>query len=179
MRKKPPTITKDDLDTFQDAMKGTKPLSQNKIRLSAKPAIKKIKKDNDFFEEKLHFSDDSDLPDVSSEAFISFKQNDISNKSLRKLRKGQYNVEASLDLHGMSVEEARDAVESFLQQCIYKGMRVVLIIHGKGYHSSQSPILKNKLNHWLREINFVLAFSSATPQHGSRGAMYVLLKRDA
>lgn len=171
-------VTTDDLEAFQSAVEGTKPLSQNKVRLSSLEPTRKIKKEDDFPEDRIHFSDDSNLPDVSSEAFISFKQSDISNKSLRKLRKGQYNVEASLDLHGMNAEEAMIAVERFLQQCLHKGMRVVLIIHGKGYHSNQSPILKNKLNHWLREINFVLAFSSAAPQHGSRGAMYVLLKKD-
>lgn len=171
-------VTTDDLATFHDAVEGTKPLSQNKIRLSSPVKPRKIKKEINAPETVLHLSTDSNLPEVSSEAFISFKQNDISNKNLRKLRKGQYNVGATLDLHGMNVEEAMVAVESFLQQCMHKGMRVVLIIHGKGYHSGQSPVLKNKLNHWLREINFVLAFSSAAPQHGSRGAMYVLLKKD-
>ena len=178
MRKKT-NVTTDDLAVFQDAVAGTKPLSQNKIRLSAPKETRTIKKEIDAPELSLHLSADSHLPEVNSEAFISFKQNDISNKNLRKLRKGQYNVEATLDLHGMNVETAMVAVELFLQQCMHKGMRVVLIIHGKGYHSGQSPVLKNKLNHWLREINFVLAFSSAAPQHGSRGAMYVLLKRDA
>ena len=92
------------------------------------------------------------------------------------MRKGQYNVEAILDLHGMTVAKANAEVDRFLQQCLHQGIRIVLIIHGKGHHS-QEPILKNKLNHWLRSIDGVLAFCSAAKEHGSRGASYVLLKR--
>lgn len=179
MPKKKNDISPDDLALFHQAMKDAKPFTaSDKVRLtppSSRPR-QKIPKDSTF-EEKFHLSDTNREPEVTGEAFITFKQSDISNKNLRKLRKGQYNVQAVLDLHGMTVEEAMTAVENFLQQCLQEGIRVVLIIHGKGHHSHQSPILKNKLNNWLREINFVLAFSSAAPQHGSRGAMYVLLKK--
>jgi len=177
MPKKRHTISEEDLEAFQQAMKGTKPLKSNKIRLAPplegkKPIRKHIYHDDTTFtlSEKLA------LDPVQGEEFISFKQNGISNKTLRKLRKGQYNVEAILDLHGLSIEEAKSAVEYFLQQCSYEKIRIALIIHGKGHHS-EMPILKNKLNHWLRELDFVLAFCSAAPFHGSRGAVYVLLRR--
>lgn len=169
-------ITQEDLDIFHKAVEGTKPLVPKKIRVSRSTQHKSIKrppmKDHSF-----HLSETQDIANVQGEEFIAHKQSSIPDKTLRKLRKGQYNVDAILDLHGLSVDAAKTAVESFLQRCLHEGVRVVLIIHGKGHHSQQTPILKNKLNHWLREINVVLAFCSAAPSHGSRGALYVLLKR--
>lgn len=169
-------ITLEDLDAFYQAVKGTKPLPQNKIRLNPTPPAKPIKRQAVTYQEPLLFTDSTYHEPVPGDAFIAYHQTGISNKILRKLRKGQYNVDAKLDLHGMTVEEARLAVNEFLQLCLNQGMRVVLIIHGKGHHS-RAPILKNKLNHWLREINMVLAFCSAATTHGSRGAIYILLKR--
>lgn len=171
---KKPKITQEDLDALQNAMKGVKPLTQRKIRLrsSIKKPLNIPREDEAWFQ----FNENNNLDAVVSEEFIAFKQSGVSNKTLRKLRKGQYNVEATLDLHGLSVEEARKTVYEFLHQCLADKRRVVLIIHGKGRHS-QKPILKNKLNHWLREVNVVLAFCSASVSHGSRGAIYILLKR--
>lgn len=181
MPKKPTLPKKDlpkkDLNAFYKAIEGTKPLIKEKIRLAAPSTHRKAARYPQFEKKPLQFSEAQDLQPVRGEEFIAYKQNDVSNKTLRKLRKGQYNVDAVLDLHGMSVEEAILAVESFLQQCLHEGIRVVLIIHGKGHH--KMPVLKNKLNHWLRELNVVLAFCSAAPIHGSRGALYVLLKRTA
>jgi DNA-nicking Smr family endonuclease len=171
-------MSPEDLAALEAAMKGTKPLKQNKIRLT--PPIKKTARSvrpSHEEDETLHLNESLALDPVQSEEFIAFKQPAISNKILRNLRKGQYNVEAILDLHGMSVDQARTAVERFLQRCLHEKIRVALIIHGKGHHS-QMPILKNKLNHWLRELNIILAFCSAAPGDGSRGAIYVLLKQN-
>lgn len=178
MRKKS-KISQEDINTFAEAVKGVKPLRQKeKIRLAQAVRTRSRRKSeqDETDEEMLKFSEGAYLEKVGGEEFISFQQPGISNKTLRKLRKGQYNVEAILDLHGKSVEEAVTVLNSFLQQCLREEIRVVLIIHGKGHHS-RMPILKNKLNHWLREINMVLAFCSAAPPHGSRGAMYVMLRR--
>ena len=170
-------ISQEDIDAFYEAIKGTKPLIQKKIRLKPPSPQKKPISPHSFSDkESFYFHESENLNQVAGEEFIAYKHNSISNKILRKLRKGQYNVDAVLDLHGMSVEEAKTAIESFLQECLEAHLRVVLIIHGKGHHS-QMPILKNKINHWLRELDVVLAFCSAAPSHGSRGATYVLLKR--
>lgn len=171
-------INQEDIDAFQDAVAGTIPLKQKNTRISppAKRYIRRKPQTNYAEESPFIFYDNSSTAEVSGEEFITYKQSGVSNKTLRKLRKGQYNVDVRLDLHGMTVDEAKAAVDSLLQQCVRNGLRVALIIHGKGHHS-QMPILKNKLNQWLREIDIVLAFCSAAPIHGSRGAMYILVKR--
>lgn len=167
-------MSPEDIAAFHKAVEGVRPLIQRKIRLqplaSHSKKTTRVAATEDFF----HFSEAQDLDLVQGEEYIAYKGSGISNKILRKLGKGQYNVEAILDLHGMSVEAAEKAVSRFLQQCLHEGRRVVLIIHGKGRHK-QMPILKNKLNHWLRTITVVLAFCSAA--HNNRGAIYVLLKR--
>jgi DNA-nicking Smr family endonuclease len=172
---KKPKISADELAAFEEAVKGTRRYTHEKARLkpAAEPA-KRYKRDyNEHYDHNL--DKPLDIPTVSSEEFISFKQSSISEKILRKLRKGQYNVDATLDLHGMTVEQAKKAVLDFLHTCSLQDIRVALIIHGKGSHSGK-PVLKNSLNNWLRKIETVLAFSSAKIAHGSRGAVYVLLK---
>lgn len=176
MRKKT-NIPQEELDKFYQAIEGVKPLKCDKIRLGSKLPTRKVKSISEPDEKEVFGLSEGDrLPPISGDDYLEHKQDGISNKILRKLSKGQYNVEATLDLHGMSVDKARIAVDTFLQQCLREEIRVVLIIHGKGQYS-QVPILKNKLNHWLREIEAVLAFCSAAPSHGNRGATYVLLKR--
>lgn len=167
-----------DIAVFKKAVKGTKPLAQTKIRLKPSQDREPLRKhiQREFKDEIDHLSEKNDLAVVGSEEFIAYKQASISNKTLRKLRKGQYNVEATLDLHGMSVAEAKVAVEQFLRECLQQNIRVIVVIHGKGKHNTM-PILKNKLNHWLRDINCVLAFCSASSLHGRHGALYALLKR--
>lgn len=170
-------ISDDDLAAFKEAVAGTKPLKSEQRR--ARPAVKTIPKPvrrRTTDEVPLELDEAVDIPPVQGEEFISYKRDGVTNKILRKLRKGQYTIDALLDLHGLTVEEAFLAVNDFLGRCLQDDCRVVLIVHGKGHHS-QGPVLKNKLNLWLRTTEKVLAFCSATAIHGSRGAVYILLKK--
>ncbi len=175
------SISPEDLTTFQDAMQGIKPLTRKKDKIAPTITVpKRIYRDERPQDEddrlSFHLSDHHYLEEVAGDELLSYKQSDIDDKILRNLRKGQYNVQAKLDLHGMTANEARLAIEQFIQACLNEQIRCILIVHGKG-QPNKAPVLKNKLNHWLREIKMVLAFCSATIPHGSSGAMYVLLKR--
>jgi DNA-nicking Smr family endonuclease len=87
-------------------------------------------------------------------------------------------VESELDLHGLIVTEARLEMIRFLRDCQLMGGGCVRIIHGKGHGSLQKqPILKNKVNKWLRQYDAVLAFCSARNSDGGTGAVYVLVQR--
>lgn len=171
-------LTQHDLDAFHEAVKDTTPLSQQKKRTLSRPArpapsVRIPAKENINIippDESAH------LPIVDGVTNITYHRPGIPNKTLRKMRKGQYTIEAKLDLHGMTIEVAHQAVCEFISNAIADGIRMVLIIHGKG-QQGKKPILKNKLNHWLRNTNLVLAFCSANTFHGSRGALYVLLKQ--
>ena len=168
--------TDDQLEDFYKAVTGTKRLITDKVRLGPLPKRKApLRKP---LPDSLESNETLTLAPVTSEEKLAYKQASLPHKILRNLRKGQYNVEAKLDLHGYTVEQAKREVDGFLQSCLQQQVRVALIIHGKGRHHP-SPILKNKLNHWLRSLDVVLAFCSAGTTHGSRGAVYVLLKQDA
>jgi DNA-nicking Smr family endonuclease len=122
-------------------------------------------------------SDSLDPAEVETGEELLFARPGLQHGVLRKLRRGQYSHGAELDLHGMTVVIARQALALFLSECQHDGIRNVRIIHGKGNGSlRQQPILKSKVNHWLRQRNEVLAFCSARPIDGGTGALYVLLR---
>jgi DNA-nicking Smr family endonuclease len=105
----------------------------------------------------------------------------IDKRLLRKLRAGDYAVQAHLDLHGLTSEEARPEIERFLIAARGDGGRCVLIIHGRGHNSKEGiPVLKERLKIWLtrgRIGSGVLAFCTARPADGGAGAIYVLLRK--
>ena len=102
----------------------------------------------------------------------------IQKRVLRRLRRGQYAMQAELDLHGCTRAEAADALRRFLADCRERGLSGVRIIHGKGRSSTnEGPVLKPAVAGWLRRRSEVLAFSSARPVDGGAGAVYVLLAK--
>jgi len=106
----------------------------------------------------------------------------LDPRVLRRLRRGDYAWQAHLDLHGMTAEPARIAVDRFLGEAVGAGRRCVLIVHGRGRNSKdQTPVLKERLKVWLargRAARMVLGFTTARPCDGGAGALYVLLRRD-
>lgn len=100
----------------------------------------------------------------------------VQHKLVRRLKRGQIKIEDELDLHGMRVREAGEALESFLSECSDRGLRCVRVIHGKGLRTGGS-VLKENVDRWLRLRGDVVAFCSAQPIDGGTGAVYVLLKK--
>jgi len=108
---------------------------------------------------------------------LRFIRPGVRDDILRRLRGGRIPVREELDLHGMNWREARQSVSLFINECRDRDIRCVRIIHGKGLRSGNNgPVLKSKLNSWLRKREDVLAFCSARPNDGGTGAAYVLLQ---
>lgn len=108
----------------------------------------------------------------------------LDPRVLKRLRAGEYAPQAHLDLHGLTRVEAKAALERFLlapQGGPRRGLRCVLVVHGRGLHSKdQIPVLKEGVQMWLSRGPLaarVLAFTSARPADGGVGAVYVLLRR--
>ena len=108
---------------------------------------------------------------------LSFIRPGVQRAQFRKMRKGQYAIRSELDLHGLTTAQARRRLTAFLHERRLRGERCVRIIHGKGRNSPDGrPILKSRLNIWLRQCEEVLAFCSAPIGDGGTGAAYVLLR---
>ncbi len=173
-----PTDPKDDLDLFRAAMQGVKPLKlDNKIIAKTKKKTRLTKKivQPQFIDDT--FSDHI-VENVSGGQSLSFARSGIQHKVLLDLRTGRIPHTALLDLHGMTVIEARQALTQFLKQCLQRRCKCVIVVHGKGaLDSDKPPPLKNHINTWLRQSADVLAFCSALPRDGGTGAVYILLRR--
>lgn len=118
---------------------------------------------------------------ADSDEYIEGLADGVDRDILRRLRSGDYAVQAHVDLHGMTREEAQGEVARFLAESRKAGRRCVLIVHGRGLHSKdQIPVLKGALRGWLERgqtSRAVLAFATAKPHDGGAGAVYVLLRR--
>lgn len=97
-----------------------------------------------------------------------------------RLHRGDFAVQAHIDLHGLTAEAAEEVFDAFMKESIRTGKGVVLIIHGRGLSSPGEPVLKTRVSQWLSSGHWrkwVVAFTSARMCDGGAGASYVLLRR--
>ncbi len=115
---------------------------------------------------------------LSGEDYVEHTQSGMLPKQVKQMKQGLIRPQSKLDLHNMTVDQAETAFLNFLNRSKKNKLRALLIVHGKGLQSSSPyPILKNEVVRWLKGHGNVLAFCSAQPKDGGRGAVYVLLKR--
>lgn len=108
---------------------------------------------------------------------LGFRRPHVPEAVLTKLRRGQYAVDAEIDLHGLTAVQAKQALRDFIVESVARHWRCVRVIHGKGRRSGpRGPVLKSIVFHWLQRSDHVLAFGSARPVDGGSGALYVLLR---
>lgn len=171
----------DDIDLFRQQIGEIEHITQDKIIPMTNPTgVSSVRSDNsrDY---------DVSLPDiyapvehVGSEETLRFRRSGIQERQLTKLGNGQIKIDAELDLHGMIIPVAHQALVDFIADCLTYKIRGARVIHGKGWSSKHhKPILKTKLNHWLREMDDVLAFCSAKIEDGGTGALYLLLRKNS
>jgi DNA-nicking Smr family endonuclease len=104
----------------------------------------------------------------------------INPVTLDKLKNGVFSVQKILDLHGLSIDEAKISFEEFIADSIKTGLNCVKVVHGRGLKSKSVPVLKENLKAWvIRAMNrkWVTAFSSAPMCDGGPGATFILLKK--
>ena len=123
-------------------------------------------------------SDGLDPADLETGEELVYLRPGLPYSLLRRLRRGQFSVGPQLDLHGLTVDEARTALGAFLHEVQRGHRRCVRIVHGKGLRSKAGgPVLKRLTDGLLRRRSDVLAFASARPAEGGTGAVIVLLRR--
>jgi DNA-nicking Smr family endonuclease len=109
---------------------------------------------------------------------LSFRRPGLPAEVLTRLRRGQWAIQAQIDLHGLRRDEAREALASFVRQALQRGQRCVRVVHGKGLGSpGREPVLKARVQRWLAQCTEVIAFAQAAAPQGGAGALLVLLER--
>jgi len=156
-------ITDEDRTIFRETV--------GKIRQIVRPQAKEEE-----IETTRYLSDSGMTETVESEETLSFSRHDLPNLRFRQLRQGKIPIKARLDLHGSTIDEAREILIEFIHHSVKQRHTCVLIIHGKGRTDPKNPRLKNHVNQWLRQFKEVLAFCSAKPYDGGAGAVYVLIR---
>jgi DNA-nicking Smr family endonuclease len=114
--------------------------------------------------------------DMENSAPERYRRADQSPRVLVDLRRGRWPVQAEIDLHGLTRDEALAALRDFLNDGMARGLRCVRVIHGKGHASPGGrAILKPMTRQWLASRPEVLAFCAAPPRDGGDGALLALL----
>ena len=107
---------------------------------------------------------------------LSYRRPGIDADVVTRLRRGQWAQQGQIDLHGLTRDEAREALAGFIRECHRRGMRCLRVVHGKGHGSpGKQPVLKAKVQRWLAQRNEVIAFAQASGPQGGAGALVVLL----
>lgn len=171
---------------FQQAIQDVKPIKNNKIglskqkkapdlnlatrRLAATAAINHLTPSlgvSDYFVENIAAEDE-----------LVFAVADLPKRRLLNLQKGLLAWQEGLDLHGLVIEEAKQELVSFIKAAYQQKLGCVLVVHGKSAQKKgASPSIKSHVAVWLQQLKEVLAFCSALPKDGGRGAVYVLLRK--
>ena len=168
-------------ETFLSAVKDVNPLKvkSKTIDVSAKkpkPIPRKLIEDeNKVLMDSL--SDEYISPEYDFDENTSYLRSGHSPDIVKKLKKGFWAVQGTIDLHGLVSEEAKEYVVNFIHDCKRKKVRCIRIIHGKGYGSvNKEPVLKKKVRNWLCQKDEVIAFAEAPKHDGGSGVVLVLLK---
>jgi len=104
---------------------------------------------------------------------------DIRKDITQRLHQGEFSVQDYIDLHGMTLCEAKETLQLFFRESIKKQIFCVKVIHGRGLRSPRGPVLKEALKNWLQGTfkKWVLAYSTAKDCDGGLGATYIILKQ--
>lgn len=170
----------DEFELFREAVKDARPLKAP--RLHHPPPRPKPVPHQFIQDEKQALTDslsDEYIPahELESGEELLYLRQGHSPDILPKLRRGFWVIQASIDLHGMVVEDARQYVADFLAECKKRGIRCVRVVHGKGHGSrNREPVLKHKLRSWLMQKDEVIAYAQARQADGGGGAVIILLK---
>ena len=176
------SISSEDRELFRNAVKNSIPIKKNNLRVNFKSKPKARANQTRKDEEEVlieTLQGGIENQEKSTSQFVEFHRSGLSKKIIRKLQKGSYSIQAELDLHGMTVNDANEELKTFINSCVLHNYTCVRVIHGKGLGSGdRGPVLKYEVTRLLKKWKQVVAFVSARQVDGGTGAVYVLLKRN-
>lgn len=168
------TLDEDDATAFKQAVADIEPLNEhNRVPLKDQHITQK-KPDLTEPEIDQNWSEKIELVELGEP--LSYLRQGVSKSTLKRLRKGQYSIEDSIDLHNLTLLQAQTLLEAFLNDALMDQYIAVKIIHGKGLQSNHHfPVLKNMVNQTLRLHPAIEAFCSTGQKQGGTGAVLVKL----
>ncbi|MBM4136115.1 MAG: hypothetical protein FJ241_04705 [Nitrospira sp.] len=110
--------------------------------------------------------------------YIAWNTSHIRKDISERLHRGDFAVQDYIDLHGMTLSEAEEALKRFFRDAMNKGLFCVKVIHGRGLKSPKGPVLKKALINWLQGSfrKWVMAYATAKDCDGGLGATYIIFK---
>ena len=164
---------------FREAVRDVRPLKTDR-RHEARPepparARFARRAESEVLEESMTGGPDASDFEVSDD--LAYRRPHVSERTLRRLRRGHDPVRRSLDLHGLTAAQAAAELRQFMADCLRDHVSCARVVHGKGLRSGKrGPVLKAQVARILRHSSDVLAYVSAPPRDGGTGAVYMLLR---
>jgi DNA-nicking Smr family endonuclease len=171
-------------ELFKKAMEGVAPISRDnyveRIFQVELPQSSRDKEDAEILEKLIDLVKHGKGFNVAdTPEYIEGTGYRIHPTVAKRLHRGDYSIQAFVDLHGLLAEDAKGVFEKFLKWAVTTGKTGVLIVHGRGLSSPFEPVLKRKVVEWLTRgpwRKWVVAYCSARICDGGAGATYVLLR---
>jgi DNA-nicking Smr family endonuclease len=178
---KPKKTPSTDADLFREAMADVRPLKPDNrhradpVRPAPVPA-QRVADERRVLDELLLEPDE--LTGLETGEELMFLRDGRPRQLLRRLRRGAFSIEDSIDLHHMDRATAHDVLVRFLASATRRGLGCIRIVHGKGLRSRSQPVLKILTARLLRKHPVVIAYASCRPVDGGTGAVLALLRHD-
>lgn len=174
-------------ELFRQAMTDVRPLGRPEhYRQPSRPTLCRAAvadEETDVLAELCELVSGSAPFDVTqTEEYVEGRRAGLDPRLMNKLRRGEFAIQAYLDLHGMTRSVAKQALSDFIAHSVRHGQQSVLLVSGRGLRSpGGEPVIKHAVTYWLSHGQLsahVLGFVTARPTDGGAGAMYVLLRRE-
>lgn len=169
-------------DEWKDFLDTVKPIKNRK-----RSEVNSDKHENDEQGNRSSFKSNITMSpklDKSSEYSKNIEVSDFSRvdgSHSKKLKKGSFAPEATIDLHGFRLHEAEEKFFEFILQCYALNKRYILVITGKGVRDKgKVSVIKQSVPKWINSSDLsgkILAVTHAHKKHGGEGAYYILLKK--
>ncbi len=181
-------LSAEEHELWRRTAKGFKPLDEGRLKRLEDPAPPSSK--SDLMRQSAPLKDGAGYRDRAP-----VKRTPVDRGSEKKIRRGRVEIEARIDLHGMTQKKARSQLLSFLRRAHENGFRQVLVITGKGAGAravdqrrfepwnpedrALPGVLRRSFTQWMDDPAFashVSGYAESHRRHGGSGAFYVMLR---
>jgi DNA-nicking Smr family endonuclease len=170
-----PVISSEDAELFREAIGEVRRIeAPEPAPLPPPPPPRARRFEEDEIEALRESRQGGEVP-IEGDELLAWRREHVSERTLKRLRRGEYAVQDELDLHHLRAADAEQLLKAFLGEARAGSRQCVRIIHGKGLRSEGAPVLKTLVDRVLRLRGDVLAFASAPAAQGGAGAVLALL----